>query len=159
MNNTGLFAPPYFMQSKDIFCRNPFGSPNGTIAFSAYMTHNLSNLGNLRILVFDAIFINESNGYNPYVGVFTAPHTGLYVFTWTIRTYDGYYNTQLLVDGLMHGWVYTASNFITDSSSATAVARVVAGQSVYIRTGPASNGGAIYSGNEGFSTFSGWTID
>lgn len=76
-------------------------TPNGTIAFSAYMTHNLSNLGNLRILVFDAIFINEGNGYNHYVGVFTAPRTGLYVFTWTIRTYDGYYNTQLLVDGLM----------------------------------------------------------
>lgn len=65
-------------------------TPNGTIAFSAYMTHNLSNLGNLRILVFDAIFINEGNGYNHYVGVFTAPRTGLYVFTWTIRTYDGY---------------------------------------------------------------------
>lgn len=134
-------------------------TPNGTIAFSAYMTHNLSNLGNLRILVFDAIFINEGNGYNHYVGVFTAPRTGLYVFTWTIRTYDGYYNTQLLVDGLIDGSIYTASNFITDSSSATAVVRVVAGQSVYIRTGPANNGGAIYSGNAGFSSFSGWTID
>lgn len=94
-----------------------------------------------------------------FLNVYIKSRTGLYVFTWTIRTYDGYYNTQLLVDGLMDGSIYTASNFITDSSSATAVVRVVAGQSVYIRTGPANNGGAIYSGNAGFSSFSGWTID
>eukprot|EP00105_Crassostrea_gigas_P003159 XP_011415918.1 PREDICTED: complement C1q tumor necrosis factor-related protein 2 [Crassostrea gigas] len=134
-------------------------SSNGTIAFSAYLTTALSSPGNLRTLIFDAIFTNEGNGYNHHIGVFIAPRTGLYVFTWTIRTSSGYFNTQLLVNGLIYGWVYSASNYHYDSSSATAVVRVVAGQSVYIRTGPANNGGTIYSGNEGFSTFSGWTVD
>lgn len=123
------------------------------------MTTGLSSPGNLRTLIFDAIFTNEGNGYNHHMGVFIAPRTGLYVFTWTIRTSGSYFNTQLLVNGLIYGWVYSASNYQYDSSSATAVVRVVAGQSVFVRTGPASNGGNIYSGNEGFSTFSGWTID
>lgn len=37
---------------------------NGIIVFFVYMIYNLLNFGNLRILVFDVIFINEGNGYN-----------------------------------------------------------------------------------------------
>lgn len=124
------------------------------------MATSLSNPGHLRTLIFDSIFTNEGNGYNHHMGVFFAPRTGLYVFTWTIRANGGaYFNTQLLVNGLIYGWVFSASNYHYDSSSATAVVRVIAGQSVFVRTGPANNSATIYSGNEGFSTFSGWTID
>lgn len=56
------------------------------------MIYNLLNFGNLRILVFDVIFINEGNGYNYYVGVFIVLCIGFYVFIWIIRIYDGYYN-------------------------------------------------------------------
>lgn len=137
-------------------------SSNGTIAFYAYMATTLSSPGNLRTLIFDAIFTNEGNGYNHHMGVFTAPRTGLYVFTWTIRAGHSYLNTQLIVNGLIYGWMYSsADNYYgyTDTSSTTAVVRVTAGSSVYVRTGPTSTSGTIYSGNEGYSTFSGWTID
>lgn len=135
-------------------------SSNGTIAFSAFMATSLSSPGNLRTLIFDAIFTNEGNGYNHHMGVFIAPRTGLYVFTWTIRADGGsYFNTQLLVNGLIYGWMYSSDNYNTDSSSTTAVVRVAAGSSVYVRTGPTSTGGSIKSGQNGHSTFSGWTID
>lgn len=65
---------------------------NGIIVFFVYMIYNLLNFGNLRILVFDVIFINEGNGYNYYVGVFIVLCIGFYVFIWIIRIYDGYYN-------------------------------------------------------------------
>lgn len=135
-------------------------SSNGTIAFSAYLTTTLSSPGNLRPLIFDAIFMNEGNGYNHHMGVFTAPRTGLYVFTWTIRANGGaYFNTQLLVNGLMYGSMYTRDYYYSNSNSATAVVHVAAGNSVYVRTGPTGNSGHILSNYDGYSTFSGWTID
>lgn len=135
-------------------------SSNGTIAFSAFMATSLSSPGNLRTLIFDAIFTNEGNGYNHHMGVFIAPRTGLYVFTWTIRANGGsYFNTQLLVNGLIYGSMYTRDNYYSNSNSATAVVHVTAGNSVYIRTGPSGNSGIIISNYDGYSTFSGWTID
>lgn len=98
---------------------------NGTIAFYAYMTTSLISPGYLRTLIFDAIFTNEGSGYHHHMGVFIAPRTGLYVFTWTIRADGGsYFNTQLLVNGLIYGWMYSSDNYNTDSSSTTAVVRV-----------------------------------
>lgn len=135
-------------------------SSNGTIAFSAYLTTTLSSPGNLRPLIFDAIFMNEGNGYNHHMGVFTAPRTGLYVFTWTIRANGGaYFNTQLLVNGLMYGSMYTRDYYYSNSNSATEVVHVAVGNSVYVRTGPTGNSGTIISNYDGYSTFSGWTID
>lgn len=138
-------------------------SSNGSIAFYAYMTTSLSSPGNIRTLIFDAIFTNEGSGYHHHMGVFIAPRTGLYVFTWTLRVSGiSYFNTQLLVNGLIYGWMYSSANgyyVYADSSSATAIVRVAAGSSVYVRTGPTSNGGTILSGQDGYSTFSGWIID
>ncbi|XP_078340691.1 cerebellin-1-like [Crassostrea virginica] len=135
-------------------------SSNDTIAFSAYMTTRKPSPGNLHTLVFDAIFTNEGNGYNHHLGVFIAPKSALYVFTWTIRANNGaYFNTQLLVNGLVYGSMFTRDANYPNSNSATAVVRVAAGIAVYVRTGPASNYGDIISSFDGYSTFSGWSID
>ena len=124
------------------------------------MTTHKPSPGNLNTLVFDAIFTNEGNGYNHHMGVFIAPKSALYVFTWTIRANGGaYFNTQLLVNVLVYGSMYTIDLYYSNSNSATAVVRVAAGIAVYVRTGPTSNSGDIHSSFEGYSTFSGWSID
>ena len=135
-------------------------SSNDTIAFYAYMTTRKPSPGNLHTLVFDAIFTNEGNGYNHHMGLFIAPKSALYVFTWTIRANDGsYFNTQLIVNGLVYGSMFSRDYYYSNSNSATAVVRVAAGVAVFVRTGPASNSGDIISSFDGYSTFSGWSID
>ncbi|XP_048758194.2 caprin-2-like, partial [Ostrea edulis] len=139
--------------------RQGIRSTNGTIAFSAFMSTNLSP-GHLRTLIFDAIFTNEGSGYNHHMGVFTAPRSGLFVFTWTIRANGGsYFNTQLLVNGIIHGSIYTHDYYYANSNSGTAVVYVAEGAAVYVRTGPTGNSGSIISSYDGYTTFSGWTID
>lgn len=39
-------------------------------------------------LAFDIVKTNNGNGYHASTGVFIAPETGIYVFTWTIREYN-----------------------------------------------------------------------
>lgn len=124
------------------------------------MATSLSIPGYFRTLIFDFIFINEGNGYDHHMGVLFALRTGLYVFTWTIRANGGaHFNTQLLVNGLMYGSMYTRDYYYSNSNSATAVVHVAAGNSVYVRTGPTGNSGDIISHYDGYSTLSGWTID
>ncbi|XP_048744275.2 uncharacterized protein LOC125657621 [Ostrea edulis] len=139
--------------------RQGIRSTNGTIAFSAFMSTSLTP-GHLRTLIFDAIFTNEGSGYNHHMGVFMAPRSGLYVFTWTIRTHGGsYFNTQLLVNGIIYGSIYTRDASYSDSSTGTSVVYVDEGAAVYVRTGPSGNSGNIDSNSDGYTTFSGWTID
>lgn len=124
------------------------------------MTNRKPSPGNLNTLVFNAIFTNEGNGYNHHMGVFIAPKSALYVFTWTIRAESGhYFNTQLLVNGLVYGSMDTRNYYSSASTSATAVVRVTADFAVYVRTGPTNNYGDILSSFDGYSTFSGWSID
>lgn len=53
-------------------------------------------------IVYDGLILNYGNAYNPHHGIFTAPSTGLYIFTWTSFVDSGKsFNTELLVNG--HG--------------------------------------------------------
>ncbi|XP_062617216.1 complement C1q-like protein 2 [Saccostrea cucullata] len=56
------------------------------IAFYAYMSKSEHNPSNHHMLIFDTITTNLGGGYNRHSGMFSAPATGLYVFTWTIYT-------------------------------------------------------------------------
>ncbi|XP_022297134.2 uncharacterized protein LOC111106662 [Crassostrea virginica] len=152
--------PEFEASPKSTQKRAVLRSSNDTIAFSAYMTNRKPSPGNLNTLVFNAIFTNEGNGYNHHMGVFIAPKSALYVFTWTIRAESGhYFNTQLLVNGLVYGSMDTRNYYSSVSNSATAVVRVAADIAVYVRTGPTNNYGDILSSFDGYSTFSGWSID
>jgi hypothetical protein len=94
------------------------------------------------------------------MGIFMAPRSGLYVFTWTIRANGGsYFNTQLLVNGLIYGSIYTRDPSYPNSNAGTAVVSVAEGVAVYVRTGPTGNSGTIQSSYDGYTTFAGWTID
>lgn len=122
----------------------------------------LFSFGNLWILIFDVIFMNEGNGYNYYMGVFIVLRIGFYVFMWIIWVGYFYLNIQFIVNGLIYGWMYLlVDNYYgyIDISLIMVVVCVMVGSFVYVRIGFISISGIIYSGNEGYFIFFGWIID
>uniref|UniRef100_K1S3U9 Heavy metal-binding protein HIP n=1 Tax=Magallana gigas TaxID=29159 RepID=K1S3U9_MAGGI len=63
----------------------PHPSHNAT-AFYAYLSSDVAHPGQGQILKFDPVKTNAGNGYHPNSGVFIAPETGYYVFSWTSRS-------------------------------------------------------------------------
>lgn len=54
------------------------------IAFNAHISKHLTLHRNTQVnVVYDKLFVNYGNAYNPHSGIFIAPSTGLYIFTWT----------------------------------------------------------------------------
>ncbi|KAJ8312774.1 hypothetical protein KUTeg_010147 [Tegillarca granosa] len=71
------------------------------VAFSASLSHDISNNVKSYKIIFDKIITNIGNGYNTKTGIFTVPIDGLYVFDWTILTHSGkIFNTELVVNGI-----------------------------------------------------------
>jgi hypothetical protein len=73
--------------------------PNTVAFFATVSVKSLDHLGFYKNIVFDSIVTNIGNGYNNYQGVFTAPISGLYLFT-----------TSLMSNHNMEFWV----NFVVN---------------------------------------------
>lgn len=75
-----------------------FSVDSSFIAFNAYMKKTLKLHFNTPVnVVYDGLYFNYGNAYNPHTGVFTAPSKGLYVFTWTSLTDSKmYFNAEIL---------------------------------------------------------------
>lgn len=58
-------------------------SAGATVAFYAYASGTFSRPSDHFILHFDTVITNAGNGYHPHSGVFIAPRSGYYVFTWS----------------------------------------------------------------------------
>uniref|UniRef100_K1Q7S2 Caprin-2 n=1 Tax=Magallana gigas TaxID=29159 RepID=K1Q7S2_MAGGI len=139
----------------------PPTSHDGPVAFYGYMSTSMTNIGGHHPLVFDVIKTNSGNGLHPSTGVFTAPSSGLYVFTWTIRV-DGnsYHSVELVVNGQEVGAVFdNTGSGEYDMSSTTVVTHVNQGEDVFLRTRVDSNQGLIFSSAYGYSSFSGWKLN
>ena len=106
-----------------------------------------TNFGGHHILPYDFIKSNLGFGLHPNPGVFTAPKSGTYVFTWTIRVYDhGLHSVELEVNGQLVGALFPHSGaHDNDTGSTTAVVSVKEGEDVYLRTRLSVNHGTIYS--------------
>ena len=51
------------------------------------------------VIVFDKVWLNSGNAYDPNTGVFTVPRTGLYMISTTVRsTYDTHLHCHLWKD-------------------------------------------------------------
>ena len=132
------------------------------MAFFAYMSQDLNSPSVAHILIFDMTPTDIGNHYNKYSGMFTAPRSGTYVFTWTIYcSVGGYVYEQLMVNAE----VLDSSNCNADgagwhrSISGTAVAQINQGDIVYVRTHPTSlNKGSILSSSSHRSSFAGWLL-
>lgn len=142
----------------------PHPSHNAT-AFYAYLSSDVAHPGQGQILKFDAVKTNAGNGYHPNSGIFIAPETGYYVFSWTSRI-KHYGSTgedhalELIINGQIFGSIYMKSLTGEDGqATGLATAHVNKGDDVYIQTHHQDPGsGAIRSDFYGRSSFTGWKL-
>ncbi|XP_074555471.1 cerebellin 11 [Halichoeres trimaculatus] len=134
------------------------GSPQ--IAFSV----SLANFGEIykgpctdKVLIFKRIFSNTGDGYDSDTGVFTAPVSGLYYFSFS--TYG--YNTHVVGAILIKNGVHQISTFDypsddgSDGSSNSAVLQLAAGDKVHMELW---DDGRVFDNLNGHTTFSGFLI-
>ena len=139
---------------------NPSTSHNGPISFYAYMSNSMGNVGGHHTLIFNVIKTNQGQGLSRTAGVFRAPQSGFYVFTWTIRVYPASIHcVELIVNGRPVGALvsHTAASD-NETGSTTVVVHVNEGEDVFLRTTMHYNSGGIVSDPYGYSSFAGWKL-
>ena len=111
--------------------------------------------------------LDIGNGYNPSTSIYSAPQAGTYTITWTIRIYGNYYyRTELVVNTSIINNMMTAvygpgpnsGGVNYQTTSATTVTQLNAGDRVFIRVYIRNGSPTIYSDTNGYSTFSGWML-
>ncbi|XP_062613158.1 uncharacterized protein LOC134274928 [Saccostrea cucullata] len=131
-----------------------------TVAFYAYMSSPVSNIGSHHVLVFDVVKTNVGNGFHQNAGVFIAPKSGVYVFYWNIRvSHNHYHSVELIVNKEQVG-VFIAQSVSGQNFQGGNLAVVYVNQEddVFVRTIANSRVGDIYNDDLGHSSFSGWLL-
>ena len=142
---------------------NVLSGTSGHVAFCAYMSTSENSPSLHHIFVYDIVKTNLGSAYNRYSGMFTAPDDGVYVFTWTIFSYENsYIFTQLVVNSDAFDNMISDSQEVGDIHSGTKLIVVILnrGDVVYVRTDDTiPTGGIVYSGRHfGYSSFCGWKL-
>lgn len=135
---------------------------NLNVAFFAYMHQDLPTPSPRYTLIFDVVRTNSGNHYNKFSGIFSAPRTGTYVFTWTVYCYAGGHTyLQVVVNSNVYisSYCNASGAFWHRSVSGTVVAKINQGDVVFIRTNPAvSNRGNVMSSSSHRTAFAGWLL-
>ena len=132
-----------------------------TVAFYAYLNVAETNIGTHHPLIFDVPVTNYGNGYNKHTGIFTAPQSGVFVFSFTIFPDRGssiavniYRNSEVV--GQVYSYI-SSPDF--SGTSMVAVLSMRIGDVTFIRTSPTTtSSGSIYSDGNVKSSFAGWKI-
>lgn len=77
------------------------------IAFTAFLDHSIHNLSQDQPIIYNKVLLNDGGGYNVNTGMFRAPVSGVYLFSYSVgaktipgvqlQQYDVF--TRLMVDG------------------------------------------------------------
>ncbi|XP_076106988.1 collagen alpha-1(VIII) chain-like isoform X2 [Mytilus galloprovincialis] len=131
------------------------------VAFYAQLTSREANVGKHHPIVFDHVTLNVGYGYNKHTGAFTAPVSGIYVFTFTLFLNRGsnmavniFKNSEVIAQ------VYTEMR--TDTLSGTTPVAVVdmnVGDTAFVRTSSIHQPhGDVFSDVNVKTSFAGWKI-
>lgn len=83
---------------------------NRMVAFDVRLKSHKRNLATKAKVIFETVDLNEGLGYDASSGIFTAPSGGLYVFDWTVMTWEKQYaHTSLVVNDQEKSWNYCRS--------------------------------------------------
>ncbi|XP_053385758.1 complement C1q-like protein 3 [Mercenaria mercenaria] len=126
------------------------------VAFSAGLTHHVDLAENASV-AFDRVWTNTGDGYDSNTGIFTCPHTGVYVFIYHGLTER---NGQMWLEFFknnayeMSGFAHNNAYFAYASNSVTLP--LIDGDQVYIR----GHGSSQLFGepHEIYATFSGFML-
>jgi hypothetical protein len=130
------------------------------IAFSAYLDHALPHIGIGATIKCNQILHNEGNGYNAFTGVFTAPVTGAYFFTFTIHSHHRETNVRLVLDGqnIVGAVIDTHTGFENNMASNSAIIHVNRGQVVWLEQIADKDGELISTPEYRQVTFTGFLL-
>ncbi|XP_052762589.1 multimerin-2-like [Mya arenaria] len=112
------------------------------VAFHAYQS-SATCTRDQQVVIYNTAPVNIGKGFTVSDGIFDAPVTGLYMFSWTVFAEDGYWlESELVVNGHRQGYI-AADSSNTDIVPATGVviAHVNAGEHVFVRR---TAGGGCY---------------
>lgn len=133
----------------------------GRVAFSAQLTHTITNLGSGQAIIFDQKITDFGNNYDNSDGIFTVPVSGYYVFTWTFGVVgDNDLATALVVHGRkISNSVNNGAENDGGQVSNTVVVQANKNDHVMIQTSMVSQGYDYKTiGEQGANTFSGWLL-
>ncbi|KAL3858967.1 hypothetical protein ACJMK2_009212 [Sinanodonta woodiana] len=131
----------------------------GHVAFSAYLSQNLSGLGPNQTIRFDRLDYNEGGVFDTTTGMFSCPASGTYFFTASILSYQGnYVETAIVLNGEEQAIIYagnppTSTKY--DQGSNSAIVHCDVGQKVWVKLRE-NYGNAIYGSH--YSKFSGYML-
>ncbi|KAK3095023.1 hypothetical protein FSP39_009314 [Pinctada imbricata] len=109
----------------------------GKAAFSA-VRNEKAVLPPFSVIIFDEVTTNYQMAYNASTGNFNAPSNGIYVFTWTIATKWGQWQTTQLMcndDAIANIVADSYKNGDRSTATGTMVLSLQANDRVYVRTG------------------------
>ncbi|XP_060592694.1 uncharacterized protein LOC132747358 [Ruditapes philippinarum] len=129
------------------------------LAFKARLKSSTAVVGG-QTIVLPVLIFKEGDGYTPDTGEFTAPISGVYMFSLAFCLYP---KKILTVSIMIEGTRYSTSLFRGDDSngylSADSVAKVTAGQKVLVEVIPGGHSGSIIQQDQyRWNTFSGTLI-
>ncbi|XP_048766775.2 collagen alpha-1(X) chain-like [Ostrea edulis] len=140
------------------------------VAFYAYFSHSFKALSARTTFVFDAVETNIGKGYNRRTGIFTAPSSGVFAFSWTIHAAgshvagsSGKYGETAAVivqNGVAKGSIYADTEKKYDDAASTGfvILHVKRGDRIQI-VSPHKGQGAFYSSpDNGRTSFAGYRI-
>lgn len=133
-----------------------FSISDEVVAFSAYLTDTLLFQNRSTDVVYDTTVLNTANVYDSSTGYFTAPSSGLYVFSWTSMVHsETAFNAELVVNGERKG-LGNCNNYLgsgIENCANTFPVILAAGDRVNIRTVNAN-----YLQGYRWSSFQGWKV-
>ena len=136
----------------------PVQSPK--VGFTAILTHDVSNLGDNQVIIFDRVQTNVGNDYNPRTGVFTCRVPGLYVFyVHTLAEPGKHLETTISKNLNNMAYTYAFDKEYFSSGSNMAVMDLQVGDTVLIRSHGDQHDHAGSVIDASYTSFSGFLIN
>ncbi|KAK3581699.1 hypothetical protein CHS0354_000301 [Potamilus streckersoni] len=123
------------------------------VAFLVQQTNNAAYVSHGQTVIFDNLYANVGNGYNPHNGIFRAPVAGLYIVLFTVASGStATPDIEVVMDGTILCRAVVGGNDFT-SSSCNVIVPLNAGDNVWARVFDDSSNRIIIRGLY-YSTFS-----
>ena len=152
----GKYIIKQFRNGKGVLSKKDIAT--GGIAFSAYLDHEALHLGIGHTIKCNQVLLNEGNHYNTFTGIFTVPHTGIYLLTFNIggEHINDLTQVRLMVNNraIVDAAVQVLGSFQRVSSGNTAIIKLNIGESVWLES-ELKDSEAISGSRYRWTTFSG----
>ena len=128
-----------------------------TVAFTVHFSQPTINVGTHNVFLFDTIVTNIGGGYNAHTGLFTAPVTGVYIFSINLMGTNDHGELNVAVDkhGSTLAILYTEGNSDRYDQGSTEVStHLTAGEQVWVR----HNQGDTYVAGTWWTVFTGYLL-